>query len=123
MNDANTPNDRKAAAAIWRRAVAKGLPIPWRKVLRDCTGTARVRYLSGILLIVAFPTIAACSGTPEQRAYDIADRRAEWLDRLSVDKRACATLGGVIVQERHQSDSIRLGGPGPEIGTTYYCRY
>jgi hypothetical protein len=108
---------------MWRRAAAKGLPIPWRRALKDCTSLGRARYLSVILLIVLFPPIAACTGTPEQRAYDLDDRRAEWLDKLAVDKRACATLGGVIVQERHQPDSIRVGRPGPEVGTTYYCRY
>lgn len=75
------------------------------------------------LLTVAFSPIMACSGMPEQHAYDIADSGAEWLDKFSVDERACATAGGVIVQERYQPDSIRVGGSGPEVGTRYYCRY
>jgi hypothetical protein len=83
----------------------------------------RSRVLPLLLLAVALSSIAACSGTPEHHAYDIADRYAEWLDRFSVDKRACATAGGVIVQERHQPDSIRVGGSAPEVGTRYYCRH
>lgn len=81
------------------------------------------RAWPGIVLVAVILPIAACSGTPEQHAYEIADRRAEWLDKFSVDRRACASLGGVIVQERHQPDSIRVGGPDPEVGTRYYCRY
>lgn len=124
MNDANTPDDRETAAGIRRRAAAG----PRRQVLRDSTYRARVlfrrsRTLPGILLTVAFSPMVACSGTPEQHAYDITDRRAEWLDKFSVDKRACAAAGGVVVQERHEPDSIRVGGSGPEVGTRYYCRY
>lgn len=128
MNDANSANDRQAAAAIRRRAAARESSGPWRQVLGDSFCKEPVlfrgsRCLPVILLTIAFLPIAACSGMPEQRAYDIADRRAEWLDRFSVDKRACAAHGGVIVQERHQPDSIRIGGSGPEVGARYYCRY
>ena len=80
----------------------------------------RSRGLPLLLLAVAI-SMSACSGTPERHAYDIADRRAEWLDSFSVDKRACAAAGGVIVQERHQPDSISVGGPRPEVGARYYC--
>lgn len=81
------------------------------------------RTLPCVLLMVALAPIAACSGTPERHAYEIADARAEWLDRFSADRRACASLGGVIVQERHQPDSLRVGDSRPEVGTRYYCRY
>jgi hypothetical protein len=76
-----------------------------------------------ILLALAFSPIAACSSTPEQTAYEIADRHARWLDRYTIEKRACAAAGGMIVQQRHRPDSIRVGGPDPEVGTRFYCRY
>lgn len=128
MNDSNASDDRETAAGIGRRAAVAATSGPRRQVPGDSPCKARVllrgsRALPGILLMVAISPIPACSGTPEQRAFDIADKRAEWLDQFSVDKRACASRGGVIVQERHQPDPIRVGDSRPEVGTRYYCRY
>jgi hypothetical protein len=83
----------------------------------------RALVLPVILLALALSPIAACSSTPGQTAYEIADRHARWLDRYSIEKRACAAAGGVIVQQRHRPDSIRVGGSGPEVGTRFYCEY
>lgn len=74
-------------------------------------------------LIVVCVVLTACAGTPEDRAYRIAAGHAEWQDRFERDRRACESSGGVIAQERHQPDSIRIGAPRVEVGTRYWCVY
>jgi len=72
-------------------------------------------------ILPALVILAACAGTPQQRAYEIANWRAAWLDRFHTDKKVCEEEGGHIVQERNQPTSIRIGTMPPEAGTRYWC--
>lgn len=71
-----------------------------------------------VLLALA---LTACASNPEQTRYEIADGHARWLDTFHAAQRACQSAGGVIVQDRHQPDSIRVGADRVEVGTRYWC--
>lgn len=74
-----------------------------------------------IVAAVAALVITACAAGPERTAWEVADARARWLDRFHVDQRRCERQGGLIVQERHTPDALRLGPREPEAGTRYWC--
>lgn len=77
-----------------------------------------------ILLALGAPMLTACAArSPEQRSYEIADYKIEWLDRYHADKRACRARGGYIVVERRTSCRVRTSkGCQVDIGGHYYCR-
>lgn len=79
-----------------------------------------MKMLTGIVLQVLL-VLGGCATDPGQRAYEVADFRVRWLDRYQADQRNCERAGGVIVQERHGPEPLRIGKRGPEIGSRYYC--
>jgi hypothetical protein len=73
------------------------------------------------LLILTAAMAAGCAATPEDTAYEVADFRARWLDRLESERRECVARGGYIVQERSSPDRLRIGERRLEIGARYWC--